>query len=196
MVVSLYLTDSQAAAKLVGSECDFPKHHALSHLMNDIREKGAPKNNDTRLGEGEQSNVKADYKMTNKREDVNKQVRSNCFLFNLLTHLTRWPRGKNMTLQSQESKGFSMTMKLPGGSKGKASTLTPYLAVLKTWMPTLQIHPFLHVHPRLITRLARRLLVSFACMNSILPPHLLTQCSTTSLSSYAFSSHRGLQGLK
>jgi hypothetical protein len=35
---------------------------------------GACKDNDTRLGEGEQTNVKADYDMSNHKGDVDSQV--------------------------------------------------------------------------------------------------------------------------
>ena len=45
--------------------------------MSCIREKGAPKHYDTRHGEAEQTNVKADYRMSSKKGNVNGQVCGN-----------------------------------------------------------------------------------------------------------------------
>ncbi|KAJ7696268.1 hypothetical protein B0H17DRAFT_929612 [Mycena rosella] len=54
-----------------GKNFDFPKQHAMAHVIDDLREKGTTNHYTTRLGEGFHQEVKAAYGQTNgKNEDT------------------------------------------------------------------------------------------------------------------------------
>ena len=65
---------SQLVSQQYGKNFNFYKQHAISHVIEDIRQKGATPNFSTRLGEGFQQEVAEAYDQTNKR-NPDRQVR-------------------------------------------------------------------------------------------------------------------------
>jgi hypothetical protein len=65
----------QALTKETGKSFDFPKQHATSHVLDDIRGVGVTANSTTRTGEGMHQEVRQAYEKTNGK-DVEAQVRS------------------------------------------------------------------------------------------------------------------------
>lgn len=74
ILVMLNFALYQAVSELDDMNVNYPKKHSLTHVVEDIRAKGAVCHYDTRLGEGEHINVKADYKMSSKKGNVDEQV--------------------------------------------------------------------------------------------------------------------------
>ena len=83
------LIASQLVSQQYGKNFNFYKQHAISHVIEDIREKGATPNFSTRMGEGFQQEVAEAYNQTNKRNpDHQVRTRSSEVMSQHLKHLS------------------------------------------------------------------------------------------------------------